>query len=217
MGPLRLVAAALALCAAGPAAASNTERWRPIIAEASLRFGIPETWIERVMRAESGGNTMLNGRPITSRAGAMGLMQVMPGTYRAMARAHGLGPDPHSPRDNILAGTAYLRAMYDRYGYPGLFAAYNAGPGRYDQYLRSGRPLPGETRAYLAQLTGGGPAAPVGVASVVPERAIAPVPKRRTDTIFFAIRGAGRDDSGADSAPRSGLFVTPPGSRNRAE
>src|SRR3546814_6466977 len=62
----------------------------------------------------------------------MGLMQVMPGTYEDMRRAHDLGADPHDPRDNILAGTAYLRAMYDRYGYPNLFAAYNAGPGRYD-------------------------------------------------------------------------------------
>ncbi|GLS35130.1 hypothetical protein GCM10010869_07180 [Mesorhizobium tianshanense] len=41
-----------------------------------------------------------------------------------------VGPDPHDPRDNILAGAAYLRAMQDRYGFPGLFAAYNAGPER---------------------------------------------------------------------------------------
>src|SRR3546814_14145373 len=82
----------------------------------------------------------------------MGLMQVMPGTYEDMRRAHDLGADPHDPRDNILAGTAYLRAMYDRYGYPNLFAAYNAGPGRYDDHLQKGRPLPAETRAYLAPL-----------------------------------------------------------------
>jgi hypothetical protein len=43
--------------------------------------------------------------------------------------------DPHAPRDNILAGTLYLRLMYDRFGYPGLFGAYNAGPGRYASYL----------------------------------------------------------------------------------
>ena len=129
-------------------------RWRAATAEASLRFGIPIAWIERVMRAESGGQTMLYGRPTTSSAGAMGLMQLMPSTWAAMRAAHALGGDPHDPRDNILAGTAYLRAMYDRFGYPGLFAAYNAGPGRYAAHLATGRALPGETRAYLAALTG---------------------------------------------------------------
>lgn len=128
------------------------ERWRPIIAEASQRFAIPQAWIAAVMQAESAGLTHWKGRPITSPAGAMGLMQLMPGTWDAMRRRHGLGPDPHDPRDNIMAGTAYLRAMYDRFGYPGLFAAYNAGPGRYAEHLRSRRSLPGETRAYIAQL-----------------------------------------------------------------
>ena len=128
------------------------ERWRPIIAEASRRFGVPQAWIAAVMQAESQGQTHLGGRPITSRAGAMGLMQIMPGTWEALRRQHGLGPDAHDPRGNIMAGTAYLRAMYDRFGYPGLFAAYNAGPGRYADHLRSGRPLPSETRAYIAQL-----------------------------------------------------------------
>lgn len=128
------------------------ERWRPIIAEASQRFAVPQAWIAAVMQAESAGLTYWNGRPITSSAGAMGLMQLMPGTWDAMRRRHGLGLDPHDPRDNIMAGTAYLRAMYDRFGYPGLFAAYNAGPGRYADYLHKQRPLPRETRAYIAQL-----------------------------------------------------------------
>jgi soluble lytic murein transglycosylase-like protein len=128
------------------------ERWQPIIAEASQRFAIPQAWIAAVMQAESAGLTHWKGRPITSSAGAMGLMQLMPGTWDAMRQRHGLGPNPHDPRDNIMAGTAYLRAMYDRFGYPGLFAAYNAGPGRYAEYLHKQRPLPGETRAYIAQL-----------------------------------------------------------------
>jgi soluble lytic murein transglycosylase-like protein len=130
------------------------QRWRAEIAEASARFGVPVAWIERVIRAESGGMTVLGGRPITSRAGAMGLMQLMPATWAAMRAAHGLGRNPHDPRANILAGTAYLRAMYDRFGYPGLFGAYNAGPGRYAGHLASGRALPAETRAYLAQVSG---------------------------------------------------------------
>jgi hypothetical protein len=132
---------------------SDIDQWQPLIDEASRRFGVPAAWIRAVMQAESGGRTMLDGRPITSRTGAMGLMQMMPGTYEEMRQRYGLGPDPHDPRDNMLAGAAYLREMYDRYGYPGLFAAYNAGPERFDEYLLNGRPLPAETRRYLAALT----------------------------------------------------------------
>ncbi|RYE86212.1 MAG: lytic transglycosylase domain-containing protein, partial [Oxalobacteraceae bacterium] len=158
MAALKAIAAAALLVMAAPQATAQRAdpvlRWRAATAEASLRFGIPIAWIERVMRAESGGQTMLDGRPTTSSAGAMGLMQLMPATWAAMRATHGLGADPHDPRDNILAGTAYLRAMYDRFGYPGLFAAYNAGPGRYAAHLATGRALPGETRAYLAVLTG---------------------------------------------------------------
>ena len=159
MATLKPFALAVALLVATPAAADPPKtdpvsRWRAEIAEASARFAVPVAWIERVMRAESGGHTMLGGRPITSHAGAMGLMQLMPATWTAMRAAHGLGGNPHDPHDNILAGTAYLRAMYDRFGYPGLFAAYNAGPGRYAAHLASGRVLPGETRAYLAQVSG---------------------------------------------------------------
>jgi len=89
----------------------------------------------------------------------MGLMQLMPETWREMRSLLGLGDDPHQPRDNILAGTAYLRAMYDRFGYPGLFAAYNAGPGRYSRYLSGARRLPAETVAYVANVTAGGSSA----------------------------------------------------------
>ncbi|AZO34107.1 MAG: lytic transglycosylase domain-containing protein [Mesorhizobium sp.] len=131
-------------------------KWQKFVAEASRRFRVPQAWIRAVMNAESGGNTMRDGRPITSRAGAIGLMQVMPATYAEMRVANGLGPNPHDPRDNILAGTAYLRAMYDRFGFPGLFAAYNAGPGRYEGYLKHGKPLPKETVDYLEQLRAAG-------------------------------------------------------------
>ncbi len=144
-----------------PAAADagdQVDRWSDSIAEASARFGVPEPWIRRVMRAESGGRTRLGGRPIVSRSGAMGLMQLMPATWREMRALLGLGRDPHDPRDNILAGTFYLRAMYDRFGYPGLFAAYNAGPARYAQHLRFGRRLPAETVAYVASVAEGGAA-----------------------------------------------------------
>lgn len=118
------------------------------IAEASVRFAIPEHWIRAVMQAESAGDPRA-----VSHAGAMGLMQVMPGTWTVLRQDHGFGNDPFDPRDNILAGTAYLRAMLDRYGtVGGMLAAYNAGPGRYDAYLSDGRQLPAETRAYVAML-----------------------------------------------------------------
>jgi len=116
------------------------------IDEAAQRFGIPAAWIRAVMRAESAGDV----RAISS-AGAMGLMQIMPDTWAALRVRHRFGRDPYDPRDNILAGAAYLREMYDRYGSPGFLAAYNAGPGRYEEYL-AGRPLPAETRAYVAAL-----------------------------------------------------------------
>ncbi len=132
--------------------ATNVGQWQIFIAEAAQRFSIPEAWIRAVMRAESDGQATIDGRPITSPAGAIGLMQVLPKTYAEMQRRHGLGPDPADPRDNILAGTAYLREMLDRFGYPHLFAAYNAGPERIEAYLRGEQSLPMETKAYVAQI-----------------------------------------------------------------
>ena len=134
-------------------ASDALDRWQPLILEASGQFGIPIAWIRAVMRAESAGRITLNGVPITSRAGAIGLMQMMPGTYAAMRLRYGLGPDPYDPRDNILAGTAYLRELYERYGYPVLFAAYNAGPAALDLHVTRGGSLPSETLDYLAAIS----------------------------------------------------------------
>ncbi|WP_129793892.1 lytic transglycosylase domain-containing protein [Sphingosinicella sp. CPCC 101087] len=200
MAGLRAGLLAGALLWAAPVEAASLARWSPFIAEASARFGIPEEWIRRVIRAESGGRTMLRGRPIVSRAGAMGLMQLMPGTWREMRGLLGLGADPHHPRDNIVAGTAYLRMMYDRFGYPGLFAAYNAGPARYAQYLATGRRLPRETIAYLDALAGTGSAMPVTKRKPAPAGAL------------FAVRasshagGAGLEPL-APADPSAALFV----------
>ncbi|MFN3613228.1 MAG: lytic transglycosylase domain-containing protein [Rubrimonas sp.] len=135
------------------------------IAEASARFAIPERWIRAVMQAESAGDPRA-----VSRAGAMGLMQIMPGTWAELRAAHGLGSDPSDPRNNILAGAAYLREMYDRFGSPGFLAAYNAGPARYAEHLATGRPLPRETRAYMATL-----APLIGASSTASLQADAPV------------------------------------------
>lgn len=135
-----------------PASADPVGQWQPFISEASKRFDVPERWIWHVIAVESGGNVETKGMPIRSPAGAMGLMQLMPATWAAMRDALHLGSDPDDPHDNIIAGTAYLRAMYDSFGYPGLFAAYNAGPSRYADYLSGKRPLPQETRAYVQTL-----------------------------------------------------------------
>ena len=132
----------------GPA----SDPWGPYIREAARRFDVPDTWIRAVMRQESGGNLYRNGHLITSGAGAMGLMQVMPGTYDELRERHNLGADPFDPHENIMAGTAYLREMYDMYGSPGFLAAYNAGPNRLDDYLSNNRGLPDETRKYVASI-----------------------------------------------------------------
>lgn len=123
-------------------------RFAAHVAEASQRFGISEAWIRAVLDAESAHDV-----GAVSDAGAMGLMQVMPNTWAELRVRYSFGEDPFDPRENILAGVAYLREMLDRYGNIGaMLAAYNAGPARYDEYLTAGRPLPAETRAYVAKL-----------------------------------------------------------------
>ncbi|GGC36214.1 hypothetical protein GCM10011504_13240 [Siccirubricoccus deserti] len=121
--------------------------WGPWIRDASRRFDVPERWIREVMRQESAGRV-----GATSPVGAMGLMQVMPGTYRELQARYGLGSDPYHPYDSIMAGTAYIREMYDLYGSPAFLAAYNAGPRRLEDYLWNSRGLPAETRNYVARI-----------------------------------------------------------------
>lgn len=126
--------------------------WGPYIHEASTRFDVPGTWIRALMHVESGGQEYQHGQLITSTAGAMGLMQVMPGTYEELRGRYGLGDDPFDPHDNIVAGVAYMRELYDIYGSPAFLAAYNGGPARLDDYLADLRPLPTETRHYVAMI-----------------------------------------------------------------
>lgn len=155
---------------APPVSAASVDPHAAHITEASQRFGIPEAWIVAVMRAESAGDV----RAVSS-AGAMGLMQVMPDTWAELRTRYGLGRDPYEPRSNILAGTAYLREMWDRYGeVAAMLAAYNAGPARYDEHRSTGRPLLAETRAYVALL-----APQLGVGSRSPH--LATTPPRQTD------------------------------------
>lgn len=124
-----------------------SDHYAPHVAEAAQRFGISAAWIHAVMRIESHGE-----RRAVSPKGALGLMQLMPKTWAGMRARYGLGRDPFDPRDNILAGAAFLRELHDRYGSPGFLAAYNAGPGRYEDFRDRHRPLPTETVAYVAAI-----------------------------------------------------------------
>lgn len=125
----------------------DAEPWAASITEASRRFDIPEPWIRAIIRAESDNDVRA-----VSPKGARGLMQIMPPTWEELRTLHRLGGDPFDPHNNIVAGTAYLRALYDSYGMPGALAAYNAGPARYEEHRLLGVPLPRETLAYLDTL-----------------------------------------------------------------
>ncbi len=144
---LLMMAAAPAVAGAAqrPPSASPSNSVSTVVEEASVRFGLPVSWIEAVIAAESGGDP----RAISTK-GAMGLMQLMPLTWRELRAELGLGADPWDHHDNIIAGAAYLRQLYDRFGRAGFLAAYNAGPARYQAMLDGGRKLPAETLAYVA-------------------------------------------------------------------
>lgn len=112
----------------------------PAIARAAERYGIDPAVIKAVIRAESGFRS-----DAVSRAGALGLMQLMPGTARA------LDVDPTNPEQNIDGGTRYLREQLDSFGSLELaLAAYNAGPGAVSRY--GGIPPYAETERYVANV-----------------------------------------------------------------
>lgn len=205
-----------------PAAAATQPDEHPYaapVAEAAQRFSIPERWIWRVMHAESRGRA-----GAVSHAGAMGLMQIMPGTWASLRARHRLGSDPFDPRANILAGAAYLRAMWDRYGDIALMlAAYNAGPGRVDAYASGRRGLPAETIAYVAkiapELHGDDSVAGVRAAAVPTKQS----PGWRDAALFARQRGdpdAARPAStpevaGPPPAPTASLFISVSTGRDR--
>ena len=130
----------------------GTERWDSLILAAAQRFDLRPAWVRTVIRVESAGCAITNQGPVTSSAGAMGLMQLMPATWSRLREQLHLGTDPYDPADNILAGSAYLRELYDAFGASGALAAYHAGPERYEQWLLAGRPLPAATLDYLDRL-----------------------------------------------------------------
>jgi hypothetical protein len=172
------------------------------IAEASQRFGIPAHWIHAVVQVESAGKARA-----VSAAGAMGLMQIMPDTWDELRVRYQLGTNAFDPRDNILGGTAYLREMYDRFGSRGFLAAYNAGPERYRQHLADRRPLPRETRNYVAKLL------PImGLAATDgPTAEVAPPLDWRVAPLFVESSGRGSMANPAQGYRRSNAVpATPP-------
>lgn len=217
LGVLACLCPALASVHASPAAAACPASL-PLdgpIARAAQRFAIPDTLIRAVIAVESGGKVFA-----VSPKGAMGLMQLMPGTWGELRLRHALGTDPFDPCDNILAGTAYLRELLDRYGDPGFLAAYNAGPGRYEAYL-GGRPLPAETVAYVARLS----TKMVGGNAPVPVRARPDPDAWRRGGLFVRASDPGAEqdagprdssspepqdkpDSRPSASPQDSIFVT---------
>lgn len=194
-----MLAAIAILSVATPATSASVAPRSAIIDtavdEAAIRFGIPHAWIYAVMRQESGGQTFA-----ISAKGAIGLLQLMPSTWRDLTLEFGLGDDPFEPRANILAGTAYMRRMYDRFGAPGFLAAYNAGPERYARSLVQGSALPTETQNYLRKL------APVIAGATAPQTAVKSRSDWRTAGVFVERHSA---DAMADK-PQHGAAVWPP-------
>ena len=109
--------------------------YRDLVADQAWQTGLPEDWIYGVIRQESVFNPT-----VASQAGALGLMQLMPGTAKELAVAGG-EPAPGraailEPERNITLGSTYLARMRDRFGHPALAtAAYNAGPHRVARWL----------------------------------------------------------------------------------
>jgi hypothetical protein len=188
------------------------------IAEASRRFDIRAVWIRAVMHVESAGDTHA-----LSPKGAMGLMQIMPQTWADLGKRYFLGVDPYDRHANIMAGTAYLRELLDRYGTAAFLAAYNAGPARWVDYILSGRPLPAQTYAYLAQLAlildTRASHFQIPLISVAPSSSMAPLfPAQQSDVLankLTALRLRARGRSNVHSVPHwamlapaaHGLFV----------
>ena len=166
---------------AGPLAMSTTS-CRAHAPGAAMRSGLTVDVILRVMRAESGGNP-----GIVSPKGAIGCMQIMPATWAYLSPRYSLGSDPYDARMNMIGGALYLAELARRFGWPGAYAAYNAGPARYIRYAANGVPLPAETVAYAARL--GGAAAPT----------IAAIPLARWQEARLFLDRSGGDREAADA------------------
>jgi hypothetical protein len=161
--------------------AVDPKAFEGLIKNAATRHQVPEELVKAVIKVESNFNPQA-----TSHMGAMGLMQLMPGTARDLGVQR-----PYDPGENINGGTKYLRELLDRYegNVPKAVAAYNCGPGN----VEKGR-LPQETRSYLklvsqhysgSQVLGKPKAAPAprGPRVIQPTpQEVAPAPQEGTTT-----------------------------------
>lgn len=131
----------------------STHKFKDEIVAEAERAGLDPNFALYIAGKETGG--LRNPEAARSRAGAMGVMQLMPGTARDMGVK-----DPLDPSQNIAGGVRYAKMMLDKYGDPKLAAiAYNWGPGNTDKWLSAGADpskLPNETRKYIASLKEGG-------------------------------------------------------------
>ena len=135
-----------------PIAKRGGHKYEDIVIQEATRQGVDPRLAVHVLYKETGN--LKDPENARSKAGALGVMQLMPGTAKE------LGVNPLDPMENIQGGISYLKKMYNKYQDPALAAAaYNAGPGRLDRALRSeggiGN-LPRETRNYIVGLASGG-------------------------------------------------------------
>jgi len=133
-----------AIPAAAPAIPPKSLDPKQLADAAAQKNHLPEALIRSIMHAESAFQT-----DAISPKGAIGLMQLMPAT------AQQLHADPRDPRQNVEAGTAYLRSLLEKYQdrddqVARAVAAYNAGPGAVDRY--NGVPPYHETRLYVVRV-----------------------------------------------------------------
>lgn len=121
---------------------TNRTQIDEIIKEYSQKYGLDSDFVKAVVKQESGFN-----EKATSKCGAMGLMQLMPGTAKALNVN-----DPYNARDNIEGGVKYLKGLMDRFGgdMKLALAAYNAGPNAVKKY--NGVPPYNETQNYVKNI-----------------------------------------------------------------
>jgi soluble lytic murein transglycosylase-like protein len=114
---------------------------RELVETAARHQGLPPKFVHSVVAAESGYKA-----DALSPKGAIGLMQLMPGTAQAFHA------DPNDPAQNVEAGAAYLRELLIKYDGDArrALAAYNAGPGAVDKY--NGVPPYAETQTYIERV-----------------------------------------------------------------
>lgn len=191
---------------ATPHGASACARHAP---EAARRSGLSAEIILKVMYAES------RGRPrAISPKGATGCMQIMPSTWTYLTRRYRLGRDPWDARMNMIGGALYLAELVRQFGLPGAYSAYNAGPGRYRRHVREGVPLPAETVAYVASLTGKASArGPSYARAELPPTTrwqeaglFMPAPRTRAVQPSRSVDAHGDTNDGPESSARHGLF-----------